>query len=182
MRKNTYIFFCLLIFLLPSYAEQVGDVTGLKIPRYVSLAFDEANLRIGSNTNYPIILTYTIINTPFEIIDEYKDWRKIIDFENNIGWIHQRLLKGKRYAIIDPPYEEAVQIFNKPYGNVIGKIGKKNIIKVNKCLKKWCHVNLDKNKGWINKSNLWGVYEKEVFDIPFYQPLIYQFWKININY
>ena len=33
---------------------KTGSVTGLEIPRYVSLKSDEVNLRIGPSVNYPI--------------------------------------------------------------------------------------------------------------------------------
>ena len=65
---------------------------------------------------------------PIEIIDEYKDWRKINDYEGNIGWLHKKLIKGERFAIVKTPYQEALQVFNKPKGNSIGKIGKRNIL------------------------------------------------------
>jgi Uncharacterized protein conserved in bacteria len=47
------LFFCL--FHNTSYSNEIGQVTGYKIPRFVSLKSDEVNLRIGSSTNYPII-------------------------------------------------------------------------------------------------------------------------------
>ena len=133
----------IIIFSLYSYsifANAVGEYTGLPIPRFVSLKSNDSNLRIGSSTNYPIILKYNIANLPLEIIDEYGDWRKTNDIENNQGWIHKSLLKGNRFAIINPPYEESIQIFNKPKGKVIGRIGKRNIVKIEKCLINWCFI------------------------------------------
>ena len=45
---------------------------------------------------------------------------------------------------------------------------------------KWSYIELnhDKYKGWINKLNLWGVYDKEDFNMPFYQFFINLYWKI----
>ena len=180
MRK-IFIIILISIFIFPIYAQSVGNVTGLELPRYVSLKTNESNLRVGPSTNYRIIIKYVISNIPVEIVDEYKDWRKINDYNDNKGWMHKRLLKGNRFAIIKLPYKESAQIYNKPEGYVIGKIGKNNIVKVNKCLIDWCHINFNKNKGWINKLNLWGVYKKENFNLPFYQSVINQFWKINIK-
>ena len=125
MKKKIFLIFFFSIFISSLYAEQMGKVTGFKIPRYVSLKYDESNLRIGPRKNYPKIITYKIANTPVEIIDEYENWRKIMDHEKNIGWIKASLLQGDRFAIVFPPYAEGVQIFSKPNGNVIGKIGKK---------------------------------------------------------
>ena len=178
MKKN-FIFLIISIFFFTSNTNAYESSTGLKLPRYVSLKSNDSNLRIGSGLNYPIKIKYKIANMPIEIIDEYEDWRKINDFYGHQGWLHKSLIKGYRYAIINTSYKESAQIYNKPKGEVIGKIGKKNIVKLNRCLKDWCHISISKSKGWINKLNLWGVYKSEIFNDPFYQPLINQIWKLN---
>ena len=163
-------------------AETLGNETGLKIPRFVSLKSDNSNLRVGPDKNYPIKLRYIVANTPVEIIDEYKDWRKINDYEGNKGWLHKSLIKGKRFAIVNAPYQEGLQVLNKPKGNNIGKIGKRNVLEVKTCLMNWCKIKYRKNTGWVNKLNLWGVYEKEIINIPFYQPIINLIWGTNLNF
>ncbi len=172
-----FIIYLFIIYTPSAYTETVGNETGLKIPRFLSLKSSNSNLRVGPSENYPIKLKYTVANTPIEIIDEYKDWRKINDFEGNIGWLHKSLIKGKRFVIVNTPYQEDLQVFNKPKGNKIGKIGKRNILEVKICLKNWCKIKYRKNKGWVNKLNLWGVYENEVINVPIYQPIINLIWK-----
>jgi SH3-like domain-containing protein len=178
MFKVVWIYFFLSIFFLLN-AKNIGSDTGFQLPRFVSLKSNDSNLRIGSSTNYPIVLKYTIANMPVEIIDEYNDWRKINDHKGNLGWLHKSLIKGDRYGIIQPVYNSSVQIYNKPMGKLIGKIGKNNIVKINTCLLKWCLVSHSNNKGWITKNNLWGVYKEEKINIPFYQLIKNQIWKIN---
>ena len=39
-------------------------------------------------------------NYPVMIVEEYEDWRKVIDFRHNSGWIHKSLIKGNRFGII----------------------------------------------------------------------------------
>ena len=174
---------CLVIIYTSSaYTEILGSETGLKIPRFVSLKASNSNLRIGPGENYPIKLQYTVANTPIEIIEEHKDWRKINDYEGNKGWLHKSLIKGKRFAIVNTPYQEGLQVSNKPKGRNIGKIGKRNILEINTCLINWCKIKYKKNRGWVNKINLWGIYEKEIINIPFYQPIIDLIWKINVNF
>ena len=73
---------------------KTGSVTGLDIPRFVSLKSDDANIRVGPSVNYPIKLKYVFQNLPLEIIDEFDVWRKSKDHEGNIGWIHKSLIKG----------------------------------------------------------------------------------------
>ena len=177
-----FIIYLVLIYTPSAYTETLGNETGLKIPRFVSLKASNSNLRIGPSENYPIKLKYIVANTPIEIIDEYKDWRKINDYEGNEGWLHKSLIKGKRFAIVNTPYQEGLQVLNKPKGKNIGKIGKRNILEINTCLINWCKIKYKKNKGWVNKINLWGIYEKEIINIPFYQPIIDLIWKINVNF
>ena len=62
------------------------------------------------------------------------------------------------------------------------QIGKTNIIKLNRCLKDWCHIKIKNHKGWMNKINLWGVHKNETFNIPFYQIILDQFWKFDIRF
>ena len=176
--KKIFLFLIIFFYSFNSFSEELGKFSKLKIPRFVSTKTLESNLRIGADISYPILIQYKFKNIPLQITDEYNDWRKIIDFEGNVGWMHKRLLKGNRFAIIAAPYKEPVQIYNKPQGKTVGKIGKRNIVKIIRCLNKWCLVEINQKKGWISKNNLWGVYEKEVFKIPFYQFLINIYWKI----
>ena len=165
-----------LTFLLLSnfyvFADIVESNTGYAIPRFLSLKSDEVNLRIGPSTKYPIIIKYTQKNLPIKIIDENKLWRKIIDHEGNKGWIHKNLIKGERFAIIKEGELLKGKIFNKPKGKNIGEIGKFNIVKIKKYFTNWCLISFNSNKGWINKNNLWGVFESEEINIPFYQNII----------
>jgi len=171
---------CLLLifFINQIYASERGIVTGYKIPRFVSLKSDEANLRVGPSINYPIRIKYIQKNLPIEIVDEYDVWRQIKDIDGNLGWIHKSLLKGDRYGIIFSNINNFALIFNYPGGNGIGKIGNRNIVEINKCLTKWCFIKVKDNKGWIEKKNLWGVYKSENFKISFTQPIINLYWNI----
>ena len=158
---------------------KTGTVTGLDIPRFVSLKSNNANLRIGPSVNYPIEIKYVKKNLPIEVVEEFDVWRKVKDYDNNIGWLHKSLIKGDRFAIINQPYNENIQILNKPRGKIIGEIGKNNIVKIKKCLTDWCKIKIKKKNGWVNKNNLWGIYKDEKINVPFYQTIINQLWKIN---
>ncbi len=160
-------------------ANEIGQSTGYKIPRFVSLKSDDVNLRIGSSTNYPIILKYITKNMPVEITDEYERWRKIRDMGGNEGWIRKDLLKGDRYVILLADKKSIIKLYSKPDGVPIGEVGKFNIAQIKICLMQWCKIEIDNYKGWANKKNLWGVYKKEEINVPFYQPIINLIWKIN---
>lgn len=170
------IFVLTFLISLCSYAEK-GVVTGFDIPRFVSLKSSEINLRVGPSINYPINLKYIKKNLPVEIIDEFDVWRKVKDHENNIGWIKKGLLKGDRYVLTGIKNYN-VKIYNRPYGKEIGIIKKNNILKLEICLKDWCNISHQNIDGWLLKKNIWGVYNKELYKIKFYQPIINYYWSI----
>jgi len=172
------IIFFLIININQTYAGKIGSATGFKIPRFVSLKSNDVNLRVGPSINYPIKIKYIQENFPVEVIDEYDLWRQIQDFEGNKGWIHKSLLKGDRYGIIKSNSNDEGLIFTYPNGNLRGKIGDNNIVKIKKCLETWCLIGIEKNKGWVNKEDLWGVYNKEIYKIGFMQPLKNWYWKV----
>ena len=148
MNFFSFIFFLFFFHISLNVHAGKGSVTGLEIPRFVSLKSNDVNLRIGPSKNYPILIKYTEKNLPIEIIEEFDVWRKTRDFENNEGWIHKSLIKGDRYVIINNKSVINENIFNRPNGQAIAMIGQKNIIKLDKCLLDWCHVYHKKIKGW----------------------------------
>ncbi len=169
-----------IFFFTSSYANNIGVETGFELPRYVSLKSNESNLRVGPSKNYPISIKYIISNFPIKIIDEYKDWRKIIDFENNIGWIHKSLIKGDRNGIINSPNKKNVAVFNTFNGKQIGEVTHGSIINLSKCKINWCLIVNDNYGGWIKKKYIWGVGDDETFSISFFQNFIdYYFQSIN---
>lgn len=165
-----------LLISLNSFAEK-GSVTGFEIPRFVSLKSNEINLRVGPSVNYPINIKYVKRNLPIEIIDEFKLWREVKDYEGNTGWIKKGLLKGDRYVLTGIKKNDA-KIFNRPNGKKIGIIKKNNILKLEICLENWCYISHQNVSGWLSKNDIWGVYKEEIYNRKFYQPLVDQYWKI----
>ena len=155
----------------------VGKETGLEIPRYVSLKSNDANIRVGPSTNYPIVIKYIQKNYPLKILEEYDDWRKIEDLTKNNGWIHKSLISGDRTAIIVSNNDDKIKIFNTIEGITIGNIGKGNIVSINKCKIDWCSISFNNYKGWIYKKNVWGVEDKEIINVSYFQVIIDLYWK-----
>ena len=178
--KLLYVLFLLSSINL-SYADNIGSQTGLEIPRYVSLKSNDSNMRVGPSKNYPIKLNYISKNYPVKIIDEYLDWRKVEDFEKNIGWMHKSLLTGERYGLILSTNKSRVNIYNSINGKVIGEINTKLIVRLSKCKIDWCFILINNYKGWIRKKNIWGVKGNEKFNISFIEMFNDYYFK-SINY
>ena len=173
-------FISIIIFSQICNAE-VGKETGLEIPRYISLKSNDANIRVGPSKNYPIEIKYIKKNYPLKVLDEYEEWRKVEDFNRNIGWIHKSLISGIRTGIVLSNDNKKIKLLNTLDGNVIGEIGNGNIVFLEKCKIDWCLVSLGDFEGWMDKNYIWGVKEKEIIKINFFQRFDDLFWK-SVNY
>ena len=170
-----------LLILNNTFAKEFGNETGLEIPRYTSLKSDDVNLRVGPSINYPIVLNYIVKNYPLMIVEEYQDWRKVIDFKNNSGWIHKSLIKGNRFGIVVTNPKNFVKVYNTISGKTIGEVENGNIIELRKCKLKWCLIGIQNHYGWIEKKYIWGVNDNEVFKIGFSQYFVDTYFQ-SFNY
>ena len=77
---------------------------------YLILKNSEANVRYGPGFDYPIKYVYKKKNLPVKIIDKKENFKKIIDFKKNSGWIHaSQLKKGKSFILLKDKI-----LFSKP--------------------------------------------------------------------
>ena len=170
------LFITIITFTQNTYAE-IGKETGLEIPRYVSLKSNDANIRVGPSKNYPIEIKYIKKNYPLKVLEEYEDWRKVEDFQKNFGWIHKSLISGTRTGIVLSNKNKTIKLLNTLNGNVVGEIGRGNIVFLEKCKIDWCLVSSRNYKGWIDKKYIWGIKEKELINISFFQIFEDLYWK-----
>ena len=121
---------------------------------FLSLKKNKVNVRYGPSFNSPIKYVYKKINLPIKQIDKKENWRRIIDFKNNSGWIHWSQLK-KVNSII--PLENKI-LFRKPsiFSKPLAKIKKGRVLVLDKCDGIWCKVKSEKFKGWIKTNDIWG--------------------------
>ena len=91
-------------------------------------------------------------------------WRKVKDFDGNEGWMHKSLLKGNRFGLINTSHGQFSQILIKPKGKLIGNIGNRNIVKLNKCLKKWCYISINKNRASV-KLALFKIFTIRILNV-----------------
>ena len=67
---------------------------------FLTLRNDKVNLRQGPSFEYPVKILYKKKFLPVVIQDEYGNFRKIKDHENNSGWIHVSQLSKKKAALV----------------------------------------------------------------------------------
>ena len=121
---------------------------------FVMLKNKKVNVRHGPDLNSPIKYIYNKKFLPVKVIDKKENFRRIIDFKNNSGWIHtSQLSKIKSFILL-----EDKTLFSKPtkYSKPILKISKGRLLLVKKCKAKWCKVKTEKYIGWLETKNVWG--------------------------
>ena len=138
--------FLLSLFFTNSYSDNSS---------YMSLKNSKVNVRYGPGLDYPIKFVFNKKNYPIEIIDQKENFRKILDFKKNSGWIHRSQLK-KNISFITL---DTVILFSDStkFSRPIAKIEIGRLLSKKKCNLNWCKVETGKYKGWVLKENLWGL-------------------------
>ena len=145
----------LLILLLLTFIFPI-NIFAKENSYYLILKNNEVNVRYGPGFDYPIKYVYKKKNLPIKVIDKKENFRRIIDFKKNSGWIHvSQLKKGKSLILLKDQI-----LFSKPtrYSKPIIKISKGRLLLVKKCKNKWCKVKTEDYLGWVITNNIWGTY------------------------
>ena len=147
MLRDNFILFMVILFFsqIPNaYSEN----------KFLSLKKNKVNVRYGPSFESPVKYIYKKVNLPIKQIDKKENWRRIIDFKNNSGWIHWSQLK-KINSII--PLEDKI-LFKKPshFSKHLAKIKKGRVLIVQKCAGAWCKIKSENFNGWVKTDNIWG--------------------------
>ncbi len=138
-------------------SDKVGSVTGMILPRFVTLKSTDVNMRSGPGVNYPIKINYKCYHLPVKILSEFETWRLVKDSRGNEGWIHEAMIDKKNYVEITN--DSKVPIFRLPSDRAkqVAYVEKGMVAKLVKCNDEWCKIAIAKTyKGWINKKYIWG--------------------------
>ena len=144
LSRNVLIIFFSIFFLSNSFAQEI----------FLSLKKNKVNVRYGPSFESPIKFVYKKINLPIKQIDKKENWRRVIDFKNNSGWIHSSQLKPLNSII---PLNDKI-LFSKPsiFSKPLAKIKRGRVLLIQKCSGDWCKITTENFKGWIKNTNAWG--------------------------
>ncbi len=146
---------------LPWPAVATAQSSGLPLPRFVSLASDEINVRTGPGQMHPIRWVFARRGVPVQIVEEAQDWRRIVDHEGETGWIHASLLSSRRTVLVTgetrplrrtPRHDARIVAMVEPL--VIG-----NLLN---CERHWCLIEVDGRRGWLERGQFYGALESEM--------------------
>lgn len=142
----------------------------LPLPRFASMRNEESNVRTGPGTQYPIDWVFVRQGMPVEIVEEYDNWRMIVDRDGIGGWVHSSQLSGLRTAIITG--EALISLFADPSpdAGLVARVEPGVIGTIVECplsqgtSDRFCHVEIQGHDGWIAREHLWGVYSTEAVE------------------
>jgi len=150
----------------PAFAQEAKLTvrgSGLPVPRYVTLKFDEANLRAGPGREYPVLWQYRQAGLPLMVDAEFGIWRKVVDHDGTAGWMHGSVLSLRRMALVQT---NMAKIYADPdeASDVTALAERLALMELQSCPKAWCRVASDDVRGWIKRQVVWGVLENESLD------------------
>ena len=141
-------------------SDKVGRKTGLPLPRFVSLKSSQVNLRAGPGQQYPVDWVFLRKAMPVEVVDEFDVWRKIRDSEGTEGWVHETFLQSRRSVMVTGG-TRALKRSNREDSETVAMAEPGVIGRLAECREAWCRVEIAGTRGWLKRSDFWGVYPEE---------------------
>jgi SH3-like domain-containing protein len=140
-----------------------GASSGLPVPRFVSLGADRVNVRTGPGERYPIAWVYVRRSLPVEVIAEFELYRKIRDNEGTEGWVHKRLLSGRRTVLITGTIQP---LYRNPDRNapIVLQAEPGVQARLLKAKSAWCELEVAGRRGFIERKYLYGVLPNETLE------------------
>lgn len=134
----------------------VGPVTNLPLPRYVSLRSDRINVRRGPGLIYRKDWVFRRAGLPVRIVDEYGDWRRIVDADEAGGWVYHSLLSGRRTVMVTVPVAD---LHDEPSAGapLTARAEQGVVARLLECEPDWCEIEAQDVSGWVRKDAIWGV-------------------------
>jgi SH3-like domain-containing protein len=151
--------------ILAAHAAGLGPAlaqsTGLPLPRFVSLASDEINVRTGPGQMHPIRWVFGKRGVPVQIVEETQDWRRIVDHEGETGWIHASLLSSRRTILVT---DETRPLRRTPRADarIVALVEPMVIGTLLNCERNWCLVEVAGRRGWLERGQFYGALETEM--------------------
>jgi len=141
------------LYLLPALLLLAASQTAAQ--RMVSVARDEVNMRSGAGTENPP--TWILSRGfPLRVIGSQGSWLKVIDFENDTGWIHRPLTSRTPHHIVSV---KVANMRSEPStgSRIIAKLAYGDVLKTLKHSGSWVKLQREGGlRGWVAQRLLWG--------------------------
>ncbi|SFF05409.1 SH3-like domain-containing protein [Sulfitobacter brevis] len=144
-------------------AQEVGAVTNLPVPRFVSMKANEGNVRRGPSLTHRIDWVFKRRDMPLRITAEHGHWRRVEDRDGMGGWVHYSLLSGTRTVLVEQDMMQ-LHVRPDPKAPIAAALEIGVVARLGECDLEWCELRSGGFKGWAPKSRIWGVAPDEIRD------------------
>jgi len=154
--------FVLAVILLGSCGATAFAAGGAEapLPRFAVLHADKVNLRTGPGDRYPIEWVYLRKDWPVEVVAQFDHWRRVRDWEGTEGWVHEKMITQRREVIITGGIR-ALRQSPDLSGALVARAEPGVVARLDECRGDWCRVSARDTTGWVQRSDIWGVYPSE---------------------
>ncbi len=164
----TFITACSFFFVLTLQSALTGALaagpethtpSGLPVPRFVALKNNKTYGRVGPSFDYPVRYEFHRKHLPLRVIAETPDnvWRKVEDFEGKTMWIHRSQLVNADMVMIIGSDAVALRADGRDNAAIRAMTEPGVLAKIEQCDQNWCRVTIDRFRGWLPVTSLWGV-------------------------
>jgi len=127
-----------------------------KPPYWASVEEQEARMRTGPSTEFPVKWVYKRQNLPVKVVAVHSVWRKIEDPDGDQGWVHVRLLSPKRTAIVIGTDIGALRDSPEATAHISWRVEPGVVGRIEECAKGWCRFENAGRYGYIETARIWG--------------------------
>jgi SH3-like domain-containing protein len=135
--------------------------SGLPVPRYVSLKFDEVNARGGPGDDYRLLWVYRTKGLPVQVVAETTDWRRICDPTGGLAWVKATGVDGRRTALRALPQPLPLHKTPAIGGKIEAILAGRSIAQLKTCKGGWCELKTSGGSAWAPAGELWGTDERQ---------------------
>ena len=122
---------------------------------YVSVKGDNVNVRTGAGTNYEVSMEL-FAGYPLKIMSTQGEWLKIVDFENDSGWIHKSLVNDGNTVIVNGNKSVNMRAESSTNSTIISTVDRGVVLTKLETKGKWLKLKHSTGLiGWIYKPLLW---------------------------
>ena len=121
----------------------------------ISVNADNANIRTGPGTNYQIAMEL-FKGYPLQITATQGDWSKVVDFENDTGWIHNSLVGEGNTVIVNGTQSVNMRAEASTDSAIVANVDRGVVLTIMETNGNWLKLQHSTGVvGWIYKPLLW---------------------------
>jgi uncharacterized protein YgiM (DUF1202 family) len=122
---------------------------------YLSITTDNANVRTGPGTNYPVTMEL-FQGYPLKVIKHQGEWYQISDYENDSGWVHNSIVKKADTVIVNAKKSVNMRSGPSTKDSIVADVERGVVLTRISEEGKWTKVRHSSGTtGWIFSALLW---------------------------